>query len=346
MGSQLRFVIALCLVATAASPLRAATIVPIPAIPGSIETDAFAINNKNVVAGTYLTPDGVEHGFFETLDGNYTTFDYPDAGPGVEARGINDAGYITGFANGSQGLSCQLVPFERSPDGSIVTITNDGVPLNGQVQQIDKQGFFAGNYCDGNNLKTGYYGKNGVYVAGIGGFTDNAIAPRGITQNASAGWFIPFNSTTNAVGFVLQTGILTVVFYPDPSEANTYITAINKKNFVTGSWDDGDPNTSNAFALDLPKAKFIPVTIPGANFTQAYGVNDNGIFVVATDIGSFVYCLKQKKCPGGGRHIPDGKPIHVAPETFLHPDYRKLAERALNAHPALDAQPRRHLLRN
>lgn len=59
------------------STTHAGVLVPLPKVPGSDNTYAIAINNNNVIAGRYVTADGLNHGFFGTLDGNYTTFDAP-----------------------------------------------------------------------------------------------------------------------------------------------------------------------------------------------------------------------------------------------------------------------------
>lgn len=326
MGEKLRLVATILgLTAAAVSPLCAATIIPVIPVAGSTKTEVLAINDDDVIAGDYFTPDGVEHGFFGTLDGNYTTFDYGEVGGGTEPRGINDAGYITGFANSSAGSPCQLVPFERDPHGMIVTVMKDGSPLNGQVQQIDNPGLFAGNYCDGDGTKIGYYGANGRYLGAISGFSHGSIAPRGVNkQGVIDGWFVP-DGASNALGFVLQSGILAVVYYPDPSAVDTFLTSINKKRLATGGWDTGDFSGLNGFVLDLPRGEFVPIAIPGASYAQAFGINDAGVLAVDTDIGPFVYCLKRRGCPGEGRHVADGRSIHVPPEVFFDGSFPRRA---------------------
>src|SRR5947207_8550496 len=115
------------LAATAALPAAAATLVPVPSVPESSLTMVFAINDNDVIAGSYIgTNDGVEHSFFGPL-GNYTSF---DAGTGgSEARGLNNKGVITGFSNSQTGNTATEPAFKRKINGTIVNITMSGQQL-------------------------------------------------------------------------------------------------------------------------------------------------------------------------------------------------------------------------
>ena len=76
----------------AVSSASAGVLVPVPSVPNSSSTTVFAINDKDVIAGSYIgASDEIEHSFFGPL-GSYTSF---DAGTGgSEARGINNRGQI------------------------------------------------------------------------------------------------------------------------------------------------------------------------------------------------------------------------------------------------------------
>src|ERR1700688_3084756 len=121
-------------IAAAALPAAAAILVPVPSVPNSSLTTVFAINDNNVVAGSYIgSNDGVEHSFFGPF-GNYTSF---DAGTGSsEARGINDKGLITGFSNSQSGNTATEPAFERKINGRIVNVMMSGQQLYGQPQGI------------------------------------------------------------------------------------------------------------------------------------------------------------------------------------------------------------------
>jgi len=63
--------------------------------PGSLQTEAFGINDAGDIVGRYLDAGGVNHGFLLS-DGDFTTFD--SAGPNTFAWGINSKGNIVGWA--------------------------------------------------------------------------------------------------------------------------------------------------------------------------------------------------------------------------------------------------------
>jgi hypothetical protein len=90
--------------------------------PGSILTEALAINPAGTIAGGYLDASNVVHGFLRVPDGTFTTFDAPGAGTGIGqgtiAFSINPAGAITGYY-----IDGGNVPhgFLRARDGTITT---------------------------------------------------------------------------------------------------------------------------------------------------------------------------------------------------------------------------------
>src|SRR3569833_565403 len=121
------------------SKANAAVYVPVIPVAGaqSGSTVVLGINDNNIIAGSYLTSDGVRHGFFGTLDGNYTTF---DAGvTSTDARGIGNDGSITGDADDAQG---NIYPFERLPNGTVKAITFHGQMFTSGLAQ----GFNSKNY--------------------------------------------------------------------------------------------------------------------------------------------------------------------------------------------------------
>src|ERR1700739_756932 len=101
MSSKLAILFA-ALLATASA--QAATLIPVPAVPGSVYTIVLSINDNNVISGYYEPAEGGIHAFYGTLEGSYTTFDFDNVNdPGTEARGINNKGDIVGIANEVQG---------------------------------------------------------------------------------------------------------------------------------------------------------------------------------------------------------------------------------------------------
>ena len=84
-----------------------------------------SINPARAIAGTYLDPSFVEHGFLRTPDGSFTTIDVPGAFL-TEALAINPAGVIVGdFSN----AVTRFQGFLRTADGTFTLIdANAGTP--------------------------------------------------------------------------------------------------------------------------------------------------------------------------------------------------------------------------
>ncbi len=84
-----------------------------------------SITPAGAIAGTYVAPGFVEHGFLRTPDGTFTTIDYPGAFF-TEALAINATGVIAGdFCNE---VTC-FQGYVRTPDGTFTVIdANAGIP--------------------------------------------------------------------------------------------------------------------------------------------------------------------------------------------------------------------------
>src|SRR5215469_4316517 len=147
----------------AASSASAAVLVPVPSVPNSTLTTVFAINDKDVIAGSYIgSSDGIEHSFFGPL-GNYTSFDVGTGGS--EARGINNKGLIAGYSNSQNGNTATEPAFERKQDGTIVNVTMSGQQLYGQAQGIAAKGTkFAGTRWDSvDHEAVAFVGRAGMW---------------------------------------------------------------------------------------------------------------------------------------------------------------------------------------
>ena len=125
----------------AASSAGAGTWVAAVPVSGSSSTTLFGINTSNIVTGDYVDQSGLTHGFVGPFDGSkYKSFDDPDGT--TQPRAISNKGWIAGFDTGT------LVPWERSPTGTLKTVTKSGSPLNEIAQGFNTKNVFAGNYFD------------------------------------------------------------------------------------------------------------------------------------------------------------------------------------------------------
>lgn len=294
-----------------AAPAFAATLLPIVPVPGASQTLVSAINDKNVIAGTYVDQDGIKHGYAGTLDGDYATFDFGNGANNTVPLGIDTKGDVTGTSFASSDAICDSTPFERSK-GKVNAIKKGSQDMTGLAWGMDSKGDFVGYYCDVTGFVFGYQGKAGKYkkAVTISG-TQLVTAPSGI--NASGlivGWSADITGAVK--GFVLKGGTTSFVTYPKATD--TQLIGINDKGQATGEWTDSK-GVQHAFLYDTKKSKFTSLEPKDATTSVAGGINNDGLIALYADTGAFIYC--PKKCPKAGRAIADGESLHVNAGKFL-----------------------------
>lgn len=283
---------------------NAATLIPVPPVPGSTATAVLGINDSNTISGSYRTADGNNHGFFGTLDGNYTTFDIDPAY--TAAYAINNAGYVVGGTN----KDGEQVAFERYPDGSVHFLTIDGRTMSAATAYaINRKGLFVGTGYDG-NVRHPFIAKNAefqsdVVVPGAGG-----VEPRGINDSGD------ISGHYGRHGFLLKDGVVTLIDYPDPEAHYNFVRDVNDKDVVVGYWLERGFRHGHPFIFDARNATYTPINVPHSKYGGADSINSAGLVTVSTDVGSFIYCpypKKSSKCPAGGAEIADAEPIRALP---------------------------------
>jgi len=294
---------------------HAATLIPVIAPSGAVTTRLLGINDSNIIAGSYFDSSNVEHGFFGTLDGNYTTFDFGGSSTGTEIRGIGDDGSVDGFAATPGFVFGQ--EFFRAPDGTVSTFTHKGTTLDGVVQGITKSEISFGDYFNGNGKRTGFEGRKGHFKAKFDFPLANLQnSPRGTNRaGVVAGYFI--DSGGGEHGFTLQNGVANVIDYPNADAQLTVLEGINNGGVATGQWNDSNGNP-HAFVLDTTTGTFTDLTADdGSSFQQAWGINNHGLVAFSTSAASYIYCPRSPShCPGTGTAI-SLHTTHVVPGAFL-----------------------------
>jgi uncharacterized membrane protein len=281
-------------------------LVPVPAVPNSTTTTVFAINGKDVIAGSYIgSSDGVEHSFFGPL-GNYTSFDAGSGGS--EARGINNKGVITGFSNSQAGNTATEPAFERKTDGTILNITMNGQQLYGQPQGINNfHAKFVGTRWDfGEHEAVAFLGHNGVWRRDPRiPFEHQASTAGGIN---SSGVVVGSYFQPPTHGFIGSGNHIAMVDYPSGDNQGTTLEGINDGGLVVGQWVDSSGNT-HSFLLDPSTDTFTDINVSGASNVYAWAINAKGAVAVSSDAGSYIWCVKKRQCPAGGTEI--AAPVHA-----------------------------------
>lgn len=276
-----------------AAPAMGATLVPVAPVAGASATTVYAINDDDVVAGSFIGADGIEHGFFGTIDGRYTTF---DAGTGgTQARGISDDGFITGFSNSQSGDAGAQPIFERNPNGKIIGVKRAGEQLMGYAYGIENaKNRFVGAYWDPLKHQTvAFLGHKGAWLRDVTiSAVHQASAARGVNSTGAivGGYFMP-----PLHGFMLSGRTLATVDYP--GAAATELEAVNDDGKAVGQWIDGHDRT-HSFVLDTATSEFTDIAVRGAREVRAWSINAAGAVALDTDIGAFVWCAKKRVCAG------------------------------------------------
>ena len=287
------------------SSAAAATLVAVPAVPNSKKTTVLSINDNNVIAGSYIGTDHVEHAFFGPL-GSYTTFS--SGTNGTVARGINNAGFIAGFANSTGGITSNEAPFIRKPNGTRVAIGG----LVGRAEGINSNNQFVGTYWDHADFEAvGFFGAHAAYKHDVlVPVVHQAADAAGVNDNGDVVGtvFVPPER-----GFIRSGRVVFIIDYPSRKSTGTELEGVNNLGEAVGNWFDakGHPH---AFVLQYGRATFTDIEVPGARHVEAWGINNNSAVAVSTNIGSFIWCEFDTGCPAGG--TPVNATSHFATKPF------------------------------
>ena len=233
-------------------------------VPGSIETDAFGINNSGQISGDFADSTGREHGFL-MAGGSFSTVDVPGSVQ-TFGRGINDRGQTVGNYLDST--------FKRHgyllSSGSFITFDFPGA-IETRGVGINNSGAIVGRYRD-----TG--GIHG-YLLSSGSFT--TIDFPGAIETRAFG----INDVGQVVGryrdsagqfhsFLLGTDGFRVVDFPGATF--TEADGINNRGEIVGDYEDA-AGIFHGFLLS--GGIFRTMDFPGAIETDPFGINDAGQIV-------------------------------------------------------------------
>lgn len=248
-----------------ATPSHSQTVIRIN-YPGSSESPAFGINNKNVIVGAFLS-SGASNGAYQGYmlsGGTFSTIEFPSAYKTVPLS-INNAGSVVGFyydlttTNGflfSSGTYTAI-----SFPGSTSTLAY-GINDSGQIV-----GYYytADGKVHGFELSQGVYSTidcpcGGTYLQGIN------------NTGTIAGYYL--DSSNIQHGLLYDSGSFTTVDYPGATDSLLY--GINNSGTVVGFWENG----SSTGAFEGSNGRYSAIAVPPpAKFIGYLGINDSGQIV-------------------------------------------------------------------
>ncbi len=218
--------------------------------PGYAQTGAAGINNAGDISGVSLTAANVGTGFIRSgVDGSYRDID-PNLG-GItanysEAIGINNSGWATGFYTNDAAATVATLEFYAHgfiTDGThYFTVDIDpSIGFGTRVISINDAGIITGTYLD----NTPDHFRHPFFGTGPGSLTPLPADPFGAPAAELGNITLSGKATYNSL-------------FPTPASPLGYVTA--------------------GFIVDFNGSGVEPVNVPGALFTETFGINERGDF--------------------------------------------------------------------
>jgi uncharacterized membrane protein len=248
-------------------------------VPRSVSTEAYAINARGDIVGSYVTPDEVRHGFL-LRGGMFTTIEFPGALETGGARGINARGDITGNYTGEDELAHAFL----LRDGQFTELKYPG-STEMIVEKINNAGDVVG-FVVNERREGGFLFKDGIYqpvdVPGavselVRGSQDNGRVLVGHAVMASDG---------GTRGFVKRgPREFELIEYPGLEVPCTGARSINQRGDIVGGFaviEQGAicyPPFDESHGYLLRDGQFTMIDFPGAPVSDAFSINDDGVIV-------------------------------------------------------------------
>ena len=173
------------------------------AVPGAVGTQAYALNDRDVVVGAYEhdpDPLGIltTSAFAWNARTGYRVFDAPGAAGLTVAWGVNRAGAVVGVYADADAI---YHGFVRAPDGRLRTVDFPGSPYT-QLMGINTRGDVVGFYQDPTDLILKGFVLRGDRFERVGpADAVNGSYPYRITDDGRiVGWYLDAN--WRSIGFV------------------------------------------------------------------------------------------------------------------------------------------------
>ena len=228
------FTLALALALTICAlpaPLPAQQFISI-SYPAATGTYPNGINNRAEIVGSYMDSDGGSHGF-TLINGQFASFDFPDAAGGTYASNINDLGEIVGAYALSQTGTVHGFLFDGVAYSTIDFPGSNYTVLYG----INNLGEIVGNYTDAGSTVT-----HGFSLTKAGVFTTIDFPGSNLenypSQINNLGVIVGGYSDSKSVnhGFIYKAGVFTAINFPGAS--STGVTGVNDSGEVSGFYCD------------------------------------------------------------------------------------------------------------
>jgi hypothetical protein len=270
--------------------------------PGAQSTYIVGINNRGEMVGQWWDDDGNTHILLTTDNATYQTLDIAGINGWQMAHGINDKGQISGDI-GRGGL---IESFVLEPDDTLTTFVYEDSRATPGFK-INDTGQSVGRYVDVNGVSHGFVKD-----------ADGSLESFDVPDANSITWALGINNSGDVVGFhdtadgsqlqgFLRTADGTFETIIPPNTRLTRAYDINDAGVIVGEFWSGQMGdvmrsmehlaSSNSGRVRVyqgfvrtPDGTYKSFSIPQAQSTSAWGINDSGAIVgVWVDADGFTH---------------------------------------------------------
>jgi probable HAF family extracellular repeat protein len=243
--------------------------------PGAAATTAAGINARGDIVGNYVDSAGVTHGLL-LREGVFSTIDYPGVTL-TAARGINARGDIVGRVLDSSGGEHGFL----LRDGSFSQVDYPGAAAT-TARGINNAGDITGRHFSSGGNESGFIWRDGSFY--------NVRVPSSCSTDV---WMAMDNGQTAVGDFCTNAddgihgylrakpGNFETIDFPNAGAPCTALRWINERGDIVGVYANS-LSECDAFQLHgflLTRGQYTAVDFPGAAFTTALGVSDDGEIV-------------------------------------------------------------------
>jgi probable HAF family extracellular repeat protein len=249
--------------------------------PNASATQALGINARGDIVGRFNDADGNTHGFL-LHKGIFSTIDFPHASF-TAARGINARGDIVGRVIDAGGNEHGFL----LRDGKFTKIDFPGASFT-TARGINNAGDITGRHFDAAGNESGFILQNGTF--------HNVHVPQSVTALHPCStdvWMVMDNGKVligdictdvdgGIHGYVRDSrGNFQLVDYPGAGAPCTASRWINERGDTVGVYAN---SLAECFAFQahgflLRNGQYSAIDFPGSAFTDAFGINDDGVIV-------------------------------------------------------------------
>ena len=263
-------------------------------VPGASATVARGINNSGEIVGFYQTAACSNYDLnvpncptlgFKYVNSTYTTLMVPNS-TATAVNGVNDLGDIVGFYTNADGSRHGFIWWHT---GTVQTIDAPATPYSTIAMGINKSGVVVGgNWSIGETgtfAESGWYWTKGNFTALNPGGTSNGTccqSVNGISNNNKVAGQVFYHDFWQA--WLKSVNDLDAWTY---LSSDTFGTAVDSATdavgygSVSGGWFAQAVESGEGSGDGEGNINFTPVSYPGANSTQPFGMNDSGYLVGA-----------------------------------------------------------------